>query len=108
GVRRSIEEIRAHGEVNYAYIGSSSQQLYPQLADKLNVPVPNGAVVAEVVKDGPADKAGIKGGTKEIRFQTSLVKVGGDVITKVDGRPLTRQDDFSARITTFEPGDTVT
>jgi S1-C subfamily serine protease len=107
-VRRSIDEIRAHGEVNYAYIGISSQQLYPQLADKLNVPVPNGAVVAEVVKDGPADKAGIKGGSKEIRFQTSLVKVGGDVITKVDGRPLTRQDDFSARITTFDPGDTVT
>jgi S1-C subfamily serine protease len=106
-VRRSIDRIRAKGEVNYAYVGISSQQLYPQLADKLNVPVSNGAIVADVVKGGPADKAGIKGGDKEIRFQTSLVKTGGDVIAKIDGRPLTRQDDFSARITTYEPGDTV-
>jgi S1-C subfamily serine protease len=106
-VRRSIGRIRAKGEVNYAYIGISSQALYPQLADKLNVPVSNGAIVADVVKGGPADKAGIKGGTKEIRFQTSLVKTGGDVITKIDGKPLTRQDDFSARITTYEPGDGV-
>jgi S1-C subfamily serine protease len=60
-----------------------------------------------VVKGGPADKAGIKGGSKEIRFQTSLVKLGGDVITKVNGRPLTRQDDFSSRITHFQPGQTI-
>jgi S1-C subfamily serine protease len=106
-VRRSIDRIRANGEVNYAYIGISSQQLYPQLADKLSVPVRDGAIVADVVKGGPADKAGIKGGNKEIRFQTSLVKTGGDVITKINGKPLTRQDDFSARITTYQPGDTV-
>jgi S1-C subfamily serine protease len=106
-VRRSIQQIRANGETRYAYIGISSQQLYPQLARKLNVPVDNGALVADVVKGGPADKAGIKGGTKEIRFQASLVKLGGDVITKVNGRSLTRQDDFSSRITRFQPGTTV-
>ena len=107
-VRRSIQQIRANGQVRYAYIGISSQQLYPQLARKLKVPVDNGALVADVVKGGPADKAGMKGGTKEIRFQASLVKLGGDVITKVNGQPLTRKDDFSSRITQFKPGDTIT
>ena len=68
-VRRSIEQIRADGKARYAYIGISSQPLYPQLADKLGVPVDEGALVAEVVEGGPADKAGIKGGGKEIRFQ---------------------------------------
>jgi S1-C subfamily serine protease len=106
-VRRAIEQIRTHGEARYAYVGISSQPLYPQLADKLGVPVKDGALVAEVVKGGPADKAGIKGGGKQIRFQASLVKLGGDVITKINGRRLTREDDFSSRITTFEPGDTV-
>ena len=106
-VRKSVQQILQNGEVRYAYIGISSQQLYPQLAAKLNVPVDNGAIVADVVKGGPADKAGIKGGSKEIRFQTSLVKLGGDVITKVNGRPLTRQDDFSSRITHFQPGQTI-
>jgi S1-C subfamily serine protease len=106
-VRRSITQIRRGGEASYAYIGISSQNLYPQLASKLNVPVEEGALIADVVKDGPADRAGIKGGGREIRFQASLVKLGGDVITKVNGRRVTRENDFSEQITRFEPGDTI-
>jgi S1-C subfamily serine protease len=107
-IRNSIDQIRADGKARYAYIGITSQPLYPQLADKLGLPVHDGALIADVVDGGPADKAGIKGGGKEIRFQASLVKVGGDVITKVDGKPITRSDDFSERITDYRPGDKVT
>jgi S1-C subfamily serine protease len=107
-VRRSISQIRAGGEVRYAYIGISSQPLYPQLARKLGLPVSAGALIAEVVKGGPADKAGLHGGGKETRFQASLVKVGGDVITKVNGRPITRENDFSEQITRYRAGDTIT
>ena len=107
-VRRSIQQIRANGKASYAYIGISSQTLYPQLAQKLDVPVDEGALIADVVKDGPADKAGIKGGGKEVRFQATLVKLGGDVITKVNNRRVTRENDFSEQITRFKPGDTIT
>jgi S1-C subfamily serine protease len=107
-IRNSIDQIRADGKARYAYIGITSQPLYPQLADKLGLPVHDGALIADVVDGGPADKAGIKGGGKEIRFQASLVKVGGDVITKVGGKPITRSDDFSERITDYRPGDKVT
>ena len=106
-VRRSVQQIRTGGKPSYAYIGISSQNLYPQLAEKLNVPVKQGALIADVVKDGPADRAGIKGGEREIRFQATLVKLGGDVITKVNGRRVTRENDFSEQITHFEPGDTI-
>ena len=106
-VRRSIDQIRDGGKASYAYIGISSQNLYPQLAERLDVPVENGALIADVVEDGPADKAGIKGGGKEIRFQASLVKLGGDVITKVNGRRVTRDNDFTEQITRFSPGDTI-
>ena len=106
-IRRSVHDIRADGQVRYAYIGISSQPLYPQLAQRLNVPAHEGAVVAEVVKGGPAAKAGIKGGDREIRFQSSLVRVGGDVITAVNGRKVTREEDFSELITRFRPGQEV-
>ena len=107
-IRNSIDQIRADGKARYAYIGITSQPLYPQLAAKLGVPVHDGALIADVVNGGPAEKAGLKGGGKEIRFQASLAKTGGDVITKVNGHPITRDDDFSHRITTFRPGDTIT
>jgi S1-C subfamily serine protease len=106
-VRRSVSEIRAHGEARYAYVGISSQPLYPQLAKRLGVPVDEGAVVAEVVEGGPADQAGIKGGDREVRFQSTLVKLGGDVVTKVNGVPVTRDRDFSELIARFEPGQEV-
>jgi S1-C subfamily serine protease len=106
-VRRSIRQIRADGEARYAFIGISSQRLYPQLARKLGVPVDQGAVVAEVVEDGPAAKAGIRGGGREIRFQATLVRMGGDVVTKVNGRRVTRDTDFSELITRYQPGDRV-
>jgi len=106
-VRRSIDQIRDRGEARYAYIGISSQNLYPQLAARLDVPVRDGALIADVVENGPADKAGIKGGGREIRFQASLVKLGGDVITKVNGRRVTRQNDFSEQIGRFSPGDVI-
>jgi S1-C subfamily serine protease len=106
-VRRSIRQIRANGEARYAYIGISSQRLYPQLARKLGVPVDQGAVVADVVKDGPAAKAGIKGGGREVRFQATLVRTGGDVVTKLNGRRVSRENDFSELITQFQPGDRV-
>ena len=98
---------RRTAKASYAYIGISSQNLYPQLAERLDVPVDDGALIADVVENGPADKAGIKGGGKEIRFQASLVKLGGDVITKVNGRRVTRENDFSEQITRFQPGDTI-
>jgi 2-alkenal reductase len=107
-IRRSLDQIRADGKARYAYIGISSQPLYPQLADKLGLPVNDGALISDVVDGGPADKAGLKGGGKEIRFQASLVKIGGDVITKVNGKPITRENDFSEQITRYQPGDTVT
>jgi S1-C subfamily serine protease len=94
--------------VRYAYLGVSSQPLYPQLARRLKLPITRGALVAEAVKDGPAAKAGIKGGGKEIRFQITPVRLGGDVITKVNGHQVTPQNDIADLIAGLHPGDTVT
>lgn len=107
-VKRSIGQLRETGEVKYAYLGVSSQPLYPQLAKRLKLPVSRGAIVAETVEGGPAAKAGLKGGGKQIRFQVTLVKPGGDVITKVDGTPVTAKHDIAELIAAKRPGDTVT
>ena len=53
---------RSNGEVQHAYLGISGGSITPELAKALNLPVEKGVLVAEVVKGGPADKAGIEGG----------------------------------------------
>ena len=66
-VRRSLDELRAKGHVDYAYLGVTTQELYPQLAQRLGLPVKDGALVASVEPGGPAAKAGIHAGRGQDR-----------------------------------------
>ena len=106
-VKRSIEQLREDGEAEYAYIGVSSQTLYPQLARKLDLDTSFGSLVAEVVSGGPAEEAGIEGGEDKLRFQAVQYRTGGDVILQVDGQDIVRPDDLAEVIATHEPGDVV-
>src|SRR5690606_31988734 len=91
-VERSVAQLRRDGNVEYAYIGVSSQALYPQLAAKLDLDAAYGSLLARVVPGGPADRAGLRGGNRKLRFQAGEYSVGGDVILKIDGRDVVQPD----------------
>jgi 2-alkenal reductase len=107
-VAHSLDELRSQGSVKYAYIGVSTQSLYPQLADRLGIPSDTGALVAKVISGGPADDAGLKGSDQKIRFQGQEISAGGDVIVAVDGHQIVTEADLPRLISHFNPGDTVT
>jgi S1-C subfamily serine protease len=107
-VKRSLDQLRENGEAKYAYIGVSSQPLYPQLADKLGIDAPTGSLISKVIPDGPADKAGLRGGDGQTEFQGATVRTGGDVITAVDGKKLVAENDLSRLVSEYKPGDEVT
>jgi len=106
-VKRSLEMLRQGGEARYAYLGVSSVGLFPQLVDRFNLDVQKGAWVQEVNSGGPADEAGIRGGGGPVVFQATEYKPGGDVITKVDGRPVNDSAELADKIAGFEPGQEV-
>jgi S1-C subfamily serine protease len=105
-IRHSVEQLREDGEASYAYIGVSTQPVYPQLAEKLGLDTETGALVGEVVEGGPAEKAGIRGGEDEILFQASRYVTGGDVIVSVNGEKVERAEDLGRLIGRMEPGET--
>ena len=107
-IERSVEQLREDGDPDYAYIGVTTQGLYPQLADELDIDSDSGALIAEVVPGSPADEAGLEGGDQEERFQGAQVTVGGDVIVSVDGEELVEEADLARLIATKSPGATVT
>jgi S1-C subfamily serine protease len=107
-IKRSVAQLAEDGEVEYAYIGVSSQALYPQLAEKLDLDTTYGGLLADVVPGGPAEKAGLEGGDDKLRFQAGEYKVGGDVILRVEGQKIVEPDDLSRVVAFHEPGDTVT
>jgi S1-C subfamily serine protease len=107
-VRRSLQQLRDSGEVSYAYIGVTTQALFPQLAEQLKLKTKTGALVSDVVKGGPADRAGLKPGGREIRFEGQRVTTGGDVIVSIDGHRIVDAADLPRAIATKRPGETIT
>jgi serine protease Do len=68
-----IPDLRDKGHVTRGWLGVMIQKVTPDIAESLGLPSAKGALVADVVKDGPAAKAGIK---------------TGDVITSFNGHPV--------------------
>ncbi len=107
-IKRSVAQLRENGKAEYAYLGVSSQALYPQLAAKLGLDTKFGGLLAEVVPGGPADEAGLKGGDRKLRFQAAEYSVGGDTILSVDGHDVVAPDDLARLTSTYSPGQKVT
>jgi len=68
-----VPQLKAKGHVTRGWLGVMIQKVTPDIAESLGLPEPKGALVADVVKDGPAEAAGVK---------------QGDVIVEFDGKPV--------------------
>jgi S1-C subfamily serine protease len=105
--RQVAQQLIANGSIQHAFLGISGTSLTPQLADVLNLSVKQGALVQTVVHNGPAAKAGIKGGDATVSIQGQQVRAGGDVITAIDGKTMTSMDDVASAVSQKKPGDQV-
>jgi S1-C subfamily serine protease len=103
--REVVEQIEEHGEVKHAYIGITGGSITPALAKALKLPVEEGVLVNEVVKDSPADKAGIEGGDTNATIEGAKVTLGGDIITEVDGKPVDSMEEVVDEVNSAQPGD---
>ncbi len=101
------QQLLADGTVEHAFLGISGADVTPQLADALNLPVEQGALVQTVVSGGPADEAGIKGGDATASIDGQRVRAGGDLITAIDDESVTGMDDVIGVVNEKQPGDEV-
>jgi S1-C subfamily serine protease len=94
--KQLLPQLKQGGEIQHAYLGISMTDVNSDVAQQLDLPVDEGALIAETVNGGPADQAGLHGGTKD-----------GDVLVKVDGQKITKSDDVAAAIADDSPGDKI-
>ncbi len=73
-VKSVMEDLIAHGRVIRGWIGVEPQEITPELAENFGVKENSGILISAVVRDGPADRAGIKPGD-------ILVKVNNTTVT---------------------------
>jgi 2-alkenal reductase len=85
------------GHYAYPWLGiSGPTKLTPERVEALDLPSSQGAYVNYVAPDGPADRAGVRGGTKdtELFLGGEPLKAGGDLIIAIDGHPVRKFDDL--------------
>jgi S1-C subfamily serine protease len=104
-LRSELEQLKETGEVKHAYIGITGGTVTPDLAKALNLSVEEGVIVQTVVKGGPAAKAGLEAGDTPATVEGAQVRLGGDIITEVDGEKLAEMDELIEIIQGSEPGD---
>src|SRR4051812_28862529 len=105
--RDVVQQLLATGKVQHAFLGITGADVTSQLADVLNLPVKDGALVQSVVKGSPAADAGIHGGSATVSFAGQQIRAGGDIITAIDGNAVHGMDDVVNAVAAKKPGDKV-
>ncbi len=106
--KRSMEQLAANGEVVYAYLGVTTENLTPTIARHLGYAASRGAIVSSVRDGSPADSAGLRGGNKDVDFNGQTITDGGDLIVAIDGKPVKSADDVVREVAARIPGETAT
>jgi S1-C subfamily serine protease len=98
------------GAYEHPWLGVSGTTLTPDMAEEMGLDRnQRGALVIEVINDGPSDNAGLQGSDRQITIDGQQRRVGGDVIIAFDGRPVEGFDDIVAYLARYtRVGDTVT
>ena len=89
---RIKDQIVATGKVQHAKLGVSIQEVNQGFADSFNLASPEGALIANVERGSPADRAGLK---------------AGDVVRKVNGQTIVGSADLPGMLAVSKPGDKV-
>lgn len=105
--KQIAEKLIKEGKITYPWIGIRGYAITPDMLDYIKFPVNKGVVIAEVVPGSPADKAGLKGGNRVIYMDSTQIIVGGDIITKIDGKPVESMEELRSEIQKRKVGDTV-
>lgn len=97
-VSRVVPELIESGRYPHPWLGLEElgYEITPALAQSLRLPVEQGLLIARIYRDSPVDSAGVQSAREEVVLRNRRYLVGGDILTAIDGRPLTTWEQLNA------------
>jgi S1-C subfamily serine protease len=94
-VTQVVPQLIENGEIAYPWLGISGTTLIDDLAQAMDLPVEqNGVLIYDVLEDGPAGEAGLRGGDEQIVIDGISYFIGGDIIVQMNDEPINDFDDL--------------
>jgi S1-C subfamily serine protease len=106
-VARVVPPLIENGSYAHSFLGISSTDVSPLIAEGNDLNVTRGVLVRQVVPESPADGV-LQGDTGTTEVEGVQVPTGGDVILAIDGQQIRSGEDLSSYLTETRPGETVT
>lgn len=106
---RVVSDLLKYGKVQRGVLDAKILQLNRRIAQYAGLDIASGILVSEVDRGGNAEKAGLKGGTEAVYYgnRSSIIYLGGDVITKIDGIKIASLADYYSALESKRPGDQI-
>ena len=96
-ITRELSSLIKDGGYNkHPYLGVQLVDMNYDLSQAMQTNVTSGLLIENVIPNGPASKAGLRGGTLQITIGQQDYIVGGDIITSINGHKVVNYDTFSA------------
>lgn len=94
-VTRVVPELIENGRFRHPYLGIAGVDVSPNIREAMSLEEQQrGVLVIEVTANGPAEDAGLQGSSVETEIDGAPVRVGGDIIIRIDDRPVGDFDDL--------------
>ncbi|MCL2215064.1 MAG: trypsin-like peptidase domain-containing protein [Treponema sp.] len=106
--KRVVNELIQFGKVRRGWIDATVVQLFSSLVRYARLPVESGLLVSRTTRGGLAERAGLRQGTEPVQYGRSVIYLGGDIITAVNGIKTNTLADYYAALEANKPGDVVT
>lgn len=105
--KASVNDLVKYGKVSRGWLDIVPVQLSQSIVDYAGLKVSKGLLVSQVVPGGKADSAGLRGGTSQVLYGSSVIYLGGDVITQVNDVDIEEYNDLFTALSNTRPGDKV-
>ncbi|HHU87763.1 MAG TPA: trypsin-like serine protease [Spirochaetales bacterium] len=102
-----IPDLIRHGKVIRGWLDATLVQLEPSIVKHAELNTEQGLLVSQVRSGGKAEKSGLRGGTQQVQYGTSIIYLGGDVIVEINGIAVGEYNDLYSALTNTQPGDKV-